>query len=338
MCLMTFPDRVSNLQRSALAFALGSTLLGLAPSADAARRVITFQNNSGQVADDLHIETKQGCSVEWASTTPFNSERGVNGGSKHNLYNGTVPVAGTATVALTSDSETIEVEKWWWTSGGNALRDGARIGDVRSDNGGAILAAYDGRANGDGAVLVTIGDMADVFVTTPGADSILTALLFAEFLDRFQQDEFDLIHSGVISPNETLALGNLLGDEATELHVELLERDSGLRLEVRSSSARLQLSVAGECPGFTELQVSGAFPGGQVAYVYGFAPGSTPAPVCHGLVIAIAQPVLAGVAPVDPFGGSFFGGEVPPAACGRALVQALDLLGCAASNTVLLGG
>jgi len=298
--------------------------------------VIRFTNTTGVVVDDLHIETRQGCTIDFTGTTPFDSERGVDGGSTHNLYNGSVPIGAEAKVTINSGSKTIEISKWWWTSGGNALRDGDRVGDVKKDDGGAVLAFYGGPARGDGQVLVAIGDQKRVFQTMPEMLPEQTAVEFMKFLDMFIEDDFDLVHNELVSPTQVVALGNLLGDPAVEIAVELLQPDSQQVLDLRPIDQRLQLLIDGACPGPVQLIATGAPPTAPVAFIYGFSEGEAPVPNCFGLMVDLQNPVIIGVAPADPFGQAILPGNAPPIACGRVLLQAVDVSGCATSSVIAL--
>lgn len=305
-------------------------------AAQAARRVIKFKNTTGQMVDDLHIETKQGCTIDFTGTMPFNSERGTDGGSKHNLYGGEVPNNGEATVTITSPSNTIEISKWWWTLGGNALRDGERVGAIKGDDGGAVLAFYGPPAAGNGQVLVSIGDRKEVWQTQRGQLPDQSAMSFMMFLDTFMEGDFDLIHNVPVSPTQVVALGNLQGDPGVQIQVQLLQPDSGQTLDLCPIADRLQLAIEGPCPGPVVLVASGAPPFAPVAFIYGFNQGSAPVPNCFGLVVDLQNPVIIGNAPANAFGQAQLPGNAPPIACGRVLVQAVDISGCATSDVVAL--
>ena len=196
-------------------------------SAIGARRMITFKNETGKVVDDLHIELRNGAKIIWDNTTPFDSEIGVDGGGSHNLYNGTVDPDDTAEVTLHSNSNNILIRKWWWTKGGNAQKNGARVGDIEGDDGSSNLSFFGGPAKGDGAILVSIGNFENVFSTTSGFSAIETANAFNGFLQDFDDRGFSLIHSGQEVENSVVFMSNLLsGDFVAGLHAEVLRHDS----------------------------------------------------------------------------------------------------------------
>lgn len=204
--------------------------------AQAGTRKIDFVNNTGQVVDDLHLELANGSTIDFSQTTPFENERGVDGGSSHNLYGANVAAGGTATIRMTSTSNQIKINKWWWTSGGTALRDGARVGDVRGDDGGATLSVHDGLSAGDGSVLVSINGMERIYNTIPGADPLTTLSTFYQFVSSLSDGDFPLIHATFEPSTTRLAgplmiggvdfFGNILGDESLELRAEILTQDS----------------------------------------------------------------------------------------------------------------
>lgn len=192
-----------------------------------ATRTINFVNNTGQNVDDLHLNLANGSTVDFAQTTPFQNERGVDGGTNHNLYGANVAANGTATVRLTSGSNKIKLNSWWWTLGGTAFQDGARVGTVRGDNGGATLSFTGGHAAGDGAVLVSVDGMNRVFNTIPGADPLQSMVMFQSLLTEMVDGDFELIHSLLEPSAEGVTyFGNVLGDETRELRTEILAQDS----------------------------------------------------------------------------------------------------------------
>ncbi|MFG0329340.1 MAG: hypothetical protein ACF8PN_05510 [Phycisphaerales bacterium] len=312
--------------------AIGLVLLCGASAADAGRRVIRFTNNTGQACDDLHIETAQGTTVVWDRTTPFDSERGGADTKKHNLYNATVANGASATVAMDCDEETFIINRWWWTSGGNAFADGARVDDIKGDNGSNRLSFLDGPATGDGLVLVSVGGARAVWNTSPGMSPEHSAVEFLAFLDRFDDGEFDSISSVLEQPITVLFVGNWLGDESTNLHCEVLQPDSSQRLDLDPVPAGLALEVAGRCPGQVIATAYNAFPFSQVAFYYSLRDGQSPLPGCRGVSLDLGSPTLAGVIDADMNGVAILQGNAPRPACGRVRLQAADLQRCETSN------
>jgi len=100
--------------------------------------------------------------------------------------------------------------------------------------------------------------------------------------------------------------------------------------------AEFTLSIEGPCPGLVTLSVANATPGAPIGFGYGFVAGSTAVPGCPGLFIDINAAQLAGLATADGAGNASIQGNVPPAACGRLLIQAVDLGACVTSNVVSL--
>lgn len=92
------------------------------------------------------------------------------------------------------------------------------------------------------------------------------------------------------------------------------------------------LVVSGPCPGKMNACVSGATPYAKVGFAYGFVSGSTPVPPCPGLTVNIKNAKLAGLANANSNGDACISGNVPAGACGRAIVQAVDLDACVTSN------
>lgn len=105
-----------------------------APS-EAATRRITFTNNTGQAANDLHVEFDQAVTPQppagpWG---PFPNENPV-GQNNRNFSGGTVANGGTATITFQNGGTKITIKKWWWTN------NGTRIGRVMGEK--AVAMAY----------------------------------------------------------------------------------------------------------------------------------------------------------------------------------------------------
>lgn len=307
-------------------------------SADAGSRTVRFQNKTGQDVDDLHIETKQGVTI--STMTPFTSDRGVDGGSKHNLHGGTVPkepVGGPpneATVKFTSTSPNITIKKWWWTLGGNARRDGARVGRVKGDDGSGVLACADGVSNGDGLIYAYIDGQEGFFQTQRGMPGDATAMMFNEFLESFWDRDFDLIHNNPLSPFEIEFAGNVLGSDEAQLCVEILQPDSGLQMQLLPVDVGPMLELSGRCPGTITATVSNTVPGSQVDYYYGFNDAQgTQAPGCSGVILSIGNAHYLGSANASNQGVATIRGHAPRAACGKVIVQAVEQGRCLVSTS-----
>jgi hypothetical protein len=98
-----------------------------------------------------------------------------------------------------------------------------------------------------------------------------------------------------------------------------------------------ELSVAGTCPGPTDLTFTGFTPGGRVALLKGTAVGSSaiPAGPCAGLSTDLQDLALHAVFVADGAGQIALSPNLPLAACGR-VVQALDVEQCELSEPVSL--
>lgn len=335
MSLLTSSSLEHRALHPALAALLGaSLLLGAASSVFAGERQVRFVNNTGQAVDDLHIETKQGVTI--TRKTPFTGDRGVNGGNKHNLYGGTVPNGGRATVKFTSGAPNITIKKWWWTSGGNAQRDGTRVGDVKGDDGGTVLTCTGGPSAGDGQILVSIDRQARIFQTQRGAPPDLTIAMFHEFCESFYDlsEEMSLIHETPLDPFSLEVLGNVLGDAGAQLQVQIIRPDSQQRMQLLPVDTGINLQLDGACPGRVSAIVTNAFPGSPVILAYAFNETlGTQVPGCVGVYFGLRNAVIVGQLPADGNGTAVFRGNVPPAACGRLYIQAAEQARCILSNT-----
>ncbi len=310
----------------------------LLTQANAARRVVTFTNGTGQNADDLHIVTKKGVTIDWKKTTPFDSDRGKKNDSSHNLYNATVPPGGTATVAMDDDdATTIEIKDAWWTSGGNSKKDGEKIGDDIEDDGSNQLGIVGGPAAGDGVVQININGESGIFMTTPGSSPDSTKAQFSVFLSGFvDSDGNELIHQGFLESSNLLYASNILGSPGLGLSTEILVQDSGQSITLLPPLPgppvfRFSITAAGGgCPGPYIGEVEDAIPGGQVAIYQGTIAEPSPSEVCPGVMLEIAVPVLTNMLTPDENGGATFDFEAM--GCGVTLLQALDLASCTLGN------
>lgn len=100
-----------------------------------ATRRFTFDNNTGQAANDLHIEFKQAVEPVPGTTGdygPFPNVEG-SGTSKLDFDGGTVADGGSAAISFKTTSSKITVKRWWWT------KDGRRISRIHTRVGGRNL-------------------------------------------------------------------------------------------------------------------------------------------------------------------------------------------------------
>lgn len=110
----------------------------------------------------------------------------------------------------------------------------------------------------------------------------------------------------------------------------------GFNTYIQQSTGGPILSLQSFCPNGATLYISGGTPLGQLAVVHGVS-GSyvKPSNPCAGVILAIGNPTLALVIPLDNRGVRNVGFRPPPQLCGRTL-QGVDLTTCRPSNTVVL--
>lgn len=114
-------------------FAMGIGFLLLAASVGASRwaragtQAYTFTNDTGQVANDLHIEFKHG--VNWAPDPPppFTASSG-QGTSTFNASGGNVANGGGVAATFTTTGSGPTIRRGYWT------HDGTNIGNLNSGN------------------------------------------------------------------------------------------------------------------------------------------------------------------------------------------------------------
>lgn len=103
--------------------------------------------------------------------------------------------------------------------------------------------------------------------------------------------------------------------------------------------AALELAVGGTCPSLQFL-VNGATPNANVALLYASAYGASTVPAgkpCAGTSLGLGGGVALGrMIRADARGEASFGANLPSAACGRTVLQLLDLPTCATSPVVAL--
>lgn len=100
---------------------------------------------------------------------------------------------------------------------------------------------------------------------------------------------------------------------------------------------RPRLEVAGDCPGNMVFTASGMTGGGRVAFVYAFGEGNVTVPSgpCVGTELGLNKTAALGsVETSDANGVAVLHARVPNAACGKVVVQALDLTLCLTTNVV----
>ena len=102
----------------------------------------------------------------------------------------------------------------------------------------------------------------------------------------------------------------------------------------------LLLNVTGSCPDALLADVNGASAHGQVALLYSFGIGSFSIPngyPCAGTVLGLNHTVALGTTlNANASGNASYSFHVPPQACGRVYLQALDLTTCETSTVAFL--
>jgi len=174
---------------------------------DASTRTITITNAEDTGANDLHIDFTDKTSV---TSNPFGNDRSSEPDSKDNNFWGLSvspkpanPNKGQidhVTLSFSSIAQDLTMANWWWTLGGDATTNGNMVGKTHKDTGGTELSFLNGPATGDGAILVTIDGMSNVFDTTAGFTAAQSASAFDGFLDALIGGGFSLINSTLASP------------------------------------------------------------------------------------------------------------------------------------------
>ncbi|MFG0329341.1 MAG: hypothetical protein ACF8PN_05515 [Phycisphaerales bacterium] len=98
----------------------------------------------------------------------------------------------------------------------------------------------------------------------------------------------------------------------------------------------IELFASGNCPGMMTATATDATPGDTVYFIYGFSAGSTAVPGCGGLSVDLNNPKIIDSIVADENGNASITGFAPPAACGAAIVQAVETGACRKSNTFLI--
>jgi len=214
-------------------------VIALAPAAQACRENIKFKNKTGVTVNDLHIEFNRGVDVTDAGA--FGDNSGQNGNGSHDLSGGSVANGDSTEIDVTSEPcDNIKIKRWWWTVDGEPTG-GKKIGEPI-----ASVQAGGGNAAGGGLIRVRIDAVNHHFNTQPGAPPNATMAQFNAFLASILDDETrPLIHVTFQSPATVAFAGNVLGDPASELVVELLAQDPGQEITVINGSTAVPGQSAG---------------------------------------------------------------------------------------------
>lgn len=254
--------------------------------------------------DDLHIEYESALplDVDMGSTSPFPSERVdlkvVNGMRSVTLWGEAIALEvgddgvprGEATVTLTTPDGTPPViEEWYWTTGGNALREGQRVGNTRrTDDGGGELVSADRRV-GPGVVAVALGARVERFEVAGGDASAALVALGAQIEARFVEDGFAAVYTHLRSPSRLLVRSNILGDVGGRLTMTVAQEGVGGRLMVRPTTPVERGGVPGDFDGDGQLTPRDAL--GTLAAARGLRPvltGGPSEPLARGEAIIVS--------------------------------------------------
>ncbi len=171
--------------------------------------------------------------------------------------------------------------------------------------------------------------------------------VFAEFAQQFNNDGrlFHLDSNSAINEFKMVGGGEIdffilgMGQDA-DGEIYVLANNTGVPFESTGMLIRLtapvSLVASGSCPGRMTLTASGNTPGGTVAFVRATGVGSQRIPnnnPCAGTILGLNQTAtLVGTRTADAQGVATISGTVPPIACGRIFVQAIDVQTCLTSN------
>lgn len=190
-------------------------------------REITFTNKTGETVDDLHIEFTNK-NTEWDSDKPhtFNSVRHDAGKNSHNFYGTSIPNDGSATMTFTLNNGDITINRWWWTRGGNAIADGARVGEIKADNFTNNLSFNGGPATGNGLIRVSCQGINAMFNYIPGAPPEQTAVMFLNFMQaNYNYDGIKRVFLNQTGPRQICVESNRLGNPVEEIQIEIIAMD-----------------------------------------------------------------------------------------------------------------
>jgi hypothetical protein len=195
-------------------------------NANADVRKITFENKEEVAVDDLHIRFTRN-NVEWDNDEPhtFDNVRHNVGQSDYNFWGTTIPAGGTAELTFEGPGD-IEIAEWWWTKGGNALKNGDKVGKSKKDNGGAILSFQGGPATGNGMYMVSLNGQLEMFQTQPGMLPPQTMNMFMGFIQtEFNSGGNQLIYTVPQSPQSLYIAANTTGDSTKPLILQVAQVD-----------------------------------------------------------------------------------------------------------------
>lgn len=263
-----------------------SGALGLATTAYGKETEIKFTNNSGQKADDLHVEFQRG-SLEVTGMTPkdalplndaSDSRSTVN--FRAGLSGKGVAVGDSVVIKFKYSGSDPKVKCAWWTNGntltptGNHKKGTQGTGDYIPDGElnlktDLTLAWAGSRGAGDGVYMVMIDSQPRDFITFPGDTPDSVSARFATFIQEWQ---YGLVLAE--EPGFVQCTGLSYFTDIPNIQIDVLQQDSQLELFIDDCNMQLDVFnlVAGERAQFT---VTDHHEGQVVAIVYSLKPGYT---------------------------------------------------------------
>lgn len=184
-----------------------------------------------------------------------------------------------------------------------------------------------GDLNGDGWL--------DVVVTSNAPDDVTVFIGNGDTTLREPDERYGAGYSA-----SAASVGDYTGDGQHDIAV-LTSPPIGLfgfgdAIVILPGRGRIDLAVEGSCPGPLTLSVTGAVPGSRVLFLGAPSTGSLVSPpgaTCAGIQMSLGQGVRSlGSATADAEGRASLDFTAPPAACGRARLQALETTSCRSSR------
>jgi len=205
-------------------------LITAAPVAQACRVGIKFKNETGQTANDLHIKFNRG--VDITATGAFGPNGSQNGHNTHDLSGGSVTNGSSTKIDVTSTPcDNIQIRSWWWTNGG------VTIGGEHDGEPKATISFSGPNAAGNGVIRVRIDAVDHFYNMVPGASPQLQCTQFNSYLSSLLDAGQPLIHVIVLAPPTMSFVGNVLGDPAHELSVQVMNPDAAQSASVTMGNA-----------------------------------------------------------------------------------------------------
>lgn len=189
-------------------------------------RKMKFENKEGQDVDDLHIRfTRNNVTWDNDETHTFDNVRHNDGQSEFNFWGTTIADDGTAELTFEAPGE-IKIAEWWWTKGGNALKNGDKVGKSKTDNGGSVLSFFGGPATGNGLYVVSFNGQTEFFQTHQGFMPQQTMNMFMGFIQtEFNSGGTQQVYFVPQSPQSVYIAANTGGDSTKPLTIQIAQQD-----------------------------------------------------------------------------------------------------------------